>query len=364
MRRIMGRVLAFGCGALLSVAVAADAVGRADGSSDPAEPPPTLAETGLYTDAAAREVDPDHLQFAPQYPLWTDGATKRRWISLPPGGVIDASDPDAWVFPVGTRLWKEFSFEGRPVETRFMELQPSGEWLFAAYEWSADGQEAPLAPARGRANAFPLQGGSFHAIPGLTDCGVCHKSRAAQVLGFSALQLSPDRDPGALHADSPEPDSVDLDDLVDHHLITGLPASLQEHPPRVEARSSTERAALGYLHGNCGHCHNATGKLRDLDLVLSQAADSTEPAALATTLDRPFHDPPPGLSPEALVRIAPGQPDHSGLLARMASRSPALQMPPLGTALVDEAAVALLQRWISELPEAGPIHITTRETNE
>ena len=357
MHRVLRQVLAAGCGVLLSMAVTAQEIGRA-------EPPPTLAETGLYSDIATRMIDPAHLYFAPQYPLWTDGAEKRRWISLPPGGVIDASDPDAWVFPVGTRFWKEFSFGGRPVETRFMELQPDGEWLFAAYEWSADGQEVTLAPARGRGNACPLGGGRFHAIPSVSDCGVCHKSRATQVLGFSALQLSPNRDPGALHADASPGEGVDLDYLLDQRLIVGLPASVRDRPPRIEARSPTERAALGYLHGNCGHCHNATGKLRDLGLVLSQSVSAPEPAALATTLDRPFHDPPPGLAPEAQVRIAPGQPDRSGLLARVASRSLALQMPPLGTALVDEAAVALLQRWISELPEAGPIHITTRENDE
>jgi cytochrome c553 len=365
MRRLAGWVLLAGCGVLLSVAVGAQEAERAGHQSDRAGPPQTLEETGLYSDFAAGQIDPTHLFFAPQYPLWTDGATKRRWISLPPGGVIDASDPDAWVFPVGTRFWKEFAFGGRPVETRFMELGPEGEWLFAAYEWSADGRGATLAPARGRGRAVPLEGGAFHAIPAVTDCGVCHKSRAAQVLGFSALQLSPDRDPGALHADASPSDGVDLAYLLDHQLIVGLPASVRDQPPRIEARSPTERAALGYLHGNCGHCHNATGKLRDLDLVLSQSVGASEQAVLATTLDRPFHDPPPGLSPEALVRIAPGQPDRSGLLARMASRSPALQMPPLGTALVDEAAVALLQRWISELPdtEDGPRQTTTRETD-
>jgi cytochrome c553 len=366
MRRPVPWVLLAGCVALLSVAVAAETVGPADRSLGPVEAPPTLADTGLYRDAAAREIDPGHLVFAPQYPLWTDGATKRRWMALPPGGVIDASDPDAWVFPVGTRLWKEFSFDGRPVETRFMELQPNGEWLFAAYEWSADGGEAMLAPVRGRANAYPLEDGRFHAIPAVTDCGVCHKSRAAQVLGFSALQLSPDRDPGALHADASPGEGVDLDYLLAHRLIVGLPASVRDRPPRIEARSPTERAALGYLHGNCGHCHNATGKLSDLDLVLSQAVGAPEPAALATTLDRPFQDPPPGLAPEAQVRIAPGQPDRSGLLARVASRSPALQMPPLGTALVDEAAVALLRQWISELPmtDVDVTQAMTREETE
>jgi len=70
------------------------------------KPPQTLQQTGLYADFATLRVDPDHLAFAPQYPLWTDGAAKRRWISLPPGTSIDGSDPDAWVFPTGTRLWK------------------------------------------------------------------------------------------------------------------------------------------------------------------------------------------------------------------------------------------------------------------
>jgi hypothetical protein len=59
-----------------------------------------------------------------------------------------------------------------------------------------------------------------------------------------------------------------------------------------------------------------------------------------------------------IARIAPGQPDQSGLLQRMASRHAALQMPPLGTSLVDDEAVALLRRWISELPK------TTGETTQ
>ena len=76
-----------------------------------------LADTGLYQDASAERVAADVLAYTPQYPLWSDGATKRRWIRLPPGAAIDASDPDAWVFPIGTQIWKEFSFGGR-VETR------------------------------------------------------------------------------------------------------------------------------------------------------------------------------------------------------------------------------------------------------
>jgi hypothetical protein len=363
MRQALGWVLLAGWGALLSVAVAADAVGRADQPPEQAEPPPTLEATGLYSDFARREIDPRHLHFAPQYPLWTDGAAKRRWISLPPGGVIDASDPDAWVFPVGTRFWKEFAFDGQPVETRFMELGPGGEWLFAAYEWSRDGEEARLAPVRGRGSAFPLEGGRFHAIPSVSDCGVCHKSRSTRVLGFSALQLSPDRDPSALHGEADLSESIDLAYLRDHDLIVGLPEEFGDVPPRIAAETPTERAALGYLHGNCGHCHNATGKLSDLDLVLDQPVGSPERATHSTTVGRMIREPPPGLPPEAILRVAPGQPDRSGLLHRMASRHAALQMPPLGTQLVDDEAIALLRQWIGELPE-DDVEVTLATTRE
>ena len=59
--------------------------------------PQRLHDTGLYVDGApGLLVRADNLPYAPQYPLWTDGARKRRWIHLPPGSWIDASDPDAW----------------------------------------------------------------------------------------------------------------------------------------------------------------------------------------------------------------------------------------------------------------------------
>jgi len=62
----------------------------------------------------------------------------------------------------------------------------------------------------------------------------------------------------------------------------------------------------------------------------------------------------PGLPAEATFRIAPQHPDRSALLKRIASRYPPLQMPPLGTELVDRQAVDLLQRWIAESEPASP----------
>jgi cytochrome c553 len=311
-------------------------------------PPALLRDTGLYADFATLKVDSRHLAFAPQYPLWTDGAVKRRWISLPPGTAIDASDPDAWVFPVGTRFWKEFAFGGRRIETRMLERLPDG-WRYAAYEWSADGREATLAPAAGQRGAFAFGGGRSHTIPGVTDCKVCHEGRRTPVLGFSLLQLSPDRDSGAPHAESVPAPGVDLAYLVRAGLLVGLPGAMLEAPPRIEAATATERAALGYLHGNCGHCHSADGKLANIGLFLRHVAGAAAEPAVATTVGRPVRKPAPGQSTEAALRVAPGHPARSALAERMGSRWAALQMPPLGTELVDEDALNLVRQWIAEL---------------
>jgi hypothetical protein len=333
-----------GRGALALVAVL---VAGLPAAADPgAGPPASLRDTGLYADFEAREVDPRHIAFAPQYPLWTDGATKRRWVSLPPGTAIDASDPEAWVFPIGTRFWKEFAFDGRRVETRYLERLADGSWRYASYEWTADGREAPLAPERGRLAALALEGGGAHAIPAVTDCKVCHQAGRGEVLGFSALQLSPERDPLALHGEAAGPD---LRALVAAGLIVGLPERLLTDPPRIAATTPAERAVLGYLHGNCGHCQNTAGPLRGLGLHLSHVGEGEAEPAVATTVGRPIRKPAPGQSAETRQRVAPGDPERSALAERMASRYPALQMPPLGTAVADREAIALVRRWIADL---------------
>ena len=313
-----------------------------------AEPPARLADTGLYADPTTKTLAPGVFPFSPQYPLWSDGAVKRRWIRLPAGRAIDASDPDAWVLPIGTRIWKEFAF-ARRIETRYMERTASGEWLYATYRWNEEETEATLAPARGVKRAAESRPGVPYGLPSVADCRACHESGAAPVLGFAALQLSSDRDPLAPHATPPEPGSVDLEELLRRGLVAGLPATIAAHAPRVRAETPTARAALGYLHGNCAHCHNARSPIANLGLFLDVKVDGTCDA-LTSAVGHPSQYRPTGTSIDS--RIVPGDPGASLLITRIASRDSPRQMPPLGTHLVDEEAVALLTRWIAD--ELGP----------
>lgn len=290
------------------------------------EPPRSLRETGFF-DASARK-----LAFSPQYPLWSDGADKQRFIALPPGASVDATQPDAWDFPRGTRLWKTFAHGGRPVETRFIERGADGAWQFAAYVWDAEGRNAELAPPRGTVLAVPAAPGGRYVVPGRGDCLACHGGAAASVLGFAALQLAPE-----------------LRALVERGWLRGLPHELLASTPRIAAGSDIERAALGTLHGNCAQCHHPGPGRVPLRLTLQQrVADAQASAAevLRSMVDAPSRYQP---DPQADARIVvPGDAAASVLLRRMRSRDPRVQMPPLGTEHADEQALALLTQWIRQ----------------
>ena len=334
--------------ALLFVALPAWPAAASRAAGFPPPPLPNrLSATGLFHPGSPETLREGVLPFTPQYPLWSDGTTKRRWISLPPGTVIDALDPDAWEFPTGTRLWKEFR-HGRALETRYLERLADGRWRFASYLWDEEGRDAVLAPEGGAVLAAGSTG--RYVVPSRTDCLACHEGAAVPVLGFSALQLSPDRDPFAPHADPKRASDVNLTRLVETGRLVNMPRALLINAPRIAARSPVERAALGYLHGNCGHCHaGPTGALDGLDLTLAQrVAPGNDSAArtLASLLDHPSRFRPRGIDNPR--RIALDGHGTSTLTLRLRSTSPLTRMPPLGVQVVDDEGVSLVERWIAE----------------
>jgi len=315
-------------------------------SSTPAAPA-RLSDTGLFA-RGSLNIDPRNRVFSPQYPLWSDGAQKTRWIYVPQGAQIDATDLDAWVFPVGTKFWKEFSFNGRRVETRFLWRASERGWVFASYKWNDEQTEATLASADGDPGVAELAPGKRHSIPSVDDCHACHDSASAEVLGFNALQLSTDRDPNAIHGEPLTPAMLTLKTLVDQDMLKTTRTDLVSNPPRIDAATPRTRAVLGYLSTNCGVCHNGKTSLAELGMLLKQPSHSKAPnRALETTIGQPGVFKIAGKE-SASMRLAPGAPDLSALLYRMKSRRPSSQMPPLGTVLPDQEAIAAVTKWIEE----------------
>ena len=141
-----------------------------------------LSETGLYAGEHARtRSHAANRPFSPQYPLWSDGAAKARWIYLPPGTAIDATDPSEWAFPVGTRFWKEFTFGGRKVETRFLWRASAGRWVFATLRLERGADRCCIGTRRRRPRTSPRsRRDAATTSPAANDCRACHGVEAAR----------------------------------------------------------------------------------------------------------------------------------------------------------------------------------------
>lgn len=281
--------------------------------------PERLSGTGLYSDIGARVLADDIVEFTPRFPLWTDGASKRRFLLLPEGGQVDTTDPDDWDFPVGTRFFKEFERDGVVVETR-MNVRLDTEWAAATYLWTDAGDDAERL-LLGVNNAS----GTPHDVPGAAECQACHGGRRNFTLGFSETQL----------------DLGTRIDLYEQGWFT-TPAESELDLATVEAEG------LGVLHANCSHCHNK-GRSHQ-----AQATDCYDPGAyndfdltLPAGLDRATDAPAVSTARDLL-----GSGRDSKVLDRMSRRDKDAErpsMPPLGTEVVDEAGVAAVRAFIEAL---------------
>ena len=162
------------------------------------ELPQRLAETGLYADIATGELAADVVAYTPQFPLWSDGADKRRWIWLPPGTQIDTDDQDEWKFPDGTKLWKEFSVAGIAIETRLIEKRgpADDDWIPISYVWNATrAMRSPPRSARSTragpgTTCLPRANASRDTAAGAASCSASRRSSSRR-RRVAASSISP-----------------------------------------------------------------------------------------------------------------------------------------------------------------------------
>ncbi len=307
--------------------------------------PPTLSASGLFTGIdsnGALKLATGVQPFQPRYALWSDGAAKTRWVYLPPGKKIDTTDPDHWSFPVGTKFWKEFAVGGKRVETRFIERFGPGadDYLYAAYWWKVNDGGSPTDAVLADTDVgVPSASGTNHDIPSQEDCKSCHGPLQEHVLGFSALELN-HLMPG-----------VTIATLMQGGWLSQPPPSNLEFP----GSDMRTRDALGYLHANCGNCHNLTPGVfmipeprMDLRVRIGQRLEQTGAyeTALNVEVTKFYHPQVPTIT----YRIAGGDPSHSGISFRMADLAKDNRMPPVGTKLADSQGLATVNAWIATLP--------------
>ncbi|MCU0687861.1 MAG: hypothetical protein MUF34_37395, partial [Polyangiaceae bacterium] len=279
---------------------------------------------GFFADLETKQPSAELIEFEPRFPLWSDGADKKRWLWLPPGTKIDATDPDHWRFPIGTRVYKEFSRDGKRLETRLVELTGTGtfDYWMGAFVWLDDQSDAVYAK-EGAANVL----GTEHDVPQAKFCPTCHNGEPGKVLGFSAMQLA------ALPAKA-------------MGLVEPAPTPAAG-PPGDE----TARKAFGYLHANCGHCHYDGGiAWRKTNLILRFGVSETVAESSELFLSN-VEVPVEYFEGQGVqLRVDGGVPDQSALFYRMSYRGDEKQMPPLATERIDDEGLGLVRDWIMTLP--------------
>ena len=309
---------------------------------DPAVPQ-TLAATGLFADVASLEPAPGLVEYEVNAPAWSSFASTRRWLALPGNLQIGFSPTGAWELPVGTALVQQFDLPGDSgpfhAETRVLIRQTVG-WRGYTYWWP------PGTPQQTHAElitgslfytyAVDFGGGQSTVdwyYPTPEQCTDCHTQAGGSALGLRTRQVNRVFDAG-----------FGAQNQLDRFACLGLladeigPSASYDHFPDRLGTVSLDRSARTYLDVNCASCHapgspSATG----MDLRFDTPADQTNTLfvpATAGDLDVP-----------GALRIHPGHPGLSVLIARVASLDFDQGMPPLAV-FPDVAGEALLSAWI------------------
>jgi uncharacterized repeat protein (TIGR03806 family) len=289
-------------------------------------------------------------------PLFSDYASKYRFVWTPPGTSATYKDDGVFDFPVGTILAKTFAFPAednpnheRLIETRLLVHAQSG-WIGLPYLWNDAQTEAhlDLAPdpvairyteASGRRHDFT------YFIPNANECKQCHENNHVMLpIGPKARNLNKDY----IYA---EGRSNQLSYWMRSGILQGAPAT--DHAPTAAewndtASGSLDARARAYLDNNCAHCHQpgGTAGYTGVDLRLTMTGDLRNLGVCKSPNSS-------GRVGTLSYDLVPGAPDQSILLARMQSVRPKEMMPQIGRSVVHEEGVALLREWIQAMPSAN-----------
>ena len=272
-------------------------------------------------------------EYVPQYPLYSDNATKRRFIYLPNGQKVNTAAPDDWIYPMGTILYKEFSIDGKKIETRVWEKTAAAEgpasWRSSVYVWKVDQTDADLLtvddfytkPVTERQIYQAGQVEAKYKMVRNGQCVTCHKGSNDNVLGFNYLQLSKAS--------------------LNFNIFKFNSMNYFSVPILVEDQiKGTQKArdAMGYMQSNCATCHSPRGNVNLPNYKHVSGTLLYEGETIITTNNA-------RVSPQ-LPLITFGDLTNSLIYQRLNNRT----MPGILPIAVDQSGVKLLSDWILEPP--------------
>lgn len=309
--------------------------------------PEWLSQTLVFSDLASLTPASGFVPYEPNAPFWSDGAEKRRWIGLPPGGQVGFSPAGNWTFPVGTVVLKHFELETaagpRRLETRVL-YRTAAAWQAFAYRWNeeqTDARRVDLPELAFYTVPNPSSPGSTLSQPWLYlapgQCFQCHTAAAGYALGLRTPQLNGTY-PYALAEDN---QLRAWNHIGWFNTDIGVPSQYQALvDPYDPSSGSLDQRARSYLETNCANCHRPGGPTAlemDLRAGIPIAAMNTHGVlASAGNLGIPN-----------AKRIDPFASDSSIVYQRML-RLDLFRMPPVGSYSFDGVGLQLIRDWIDQ----------------
>ncbi len=309
-------------------------------------PPTLLSQTGAFSDLTNLTTVPGILPYDINLPFWSDNAVKRRWFMVPAGQQVGFERDDGWHLPIGTTFIKHFDLEtviGNPatkrkIETRFLVMTVDGAYGLS-YVWNSNQTDATLVPANGALANYLITSNSLvqtqqWTFPSRSQCLTCHTRHSEFALGFNTRQLNKDIQCGN--------ETVNQIDAISAAGFFTSPVTniylLPSYASSSDTNQSVEFRARSYLAANCANCHQRFGW-----------GFGNWDARIAT----PFYE--AGLITQEYddygylqQMIVPGNTNSTMILQRMKGAS-GQRMPPLGSAIIDQAGVAMVAKWVQTL---------------
>lgn len=290
---------------------------------------PNLSELNLYTgDIADLNVSSKAFAYELSSPLFTDYAHKERLIALPNGEKMMYDGDGLPIFPNNTVIAKTFYYNNneqdlsagrRIIETRVL-IKINGEWVAGDYKWNEDQTDAVLDPIGSEVpvtwiDAEGTERSITYKIPSNTDCYTCHSTfDEATPIGPQLRTLNFSKN-----------GSNQLQGFIDANYIDGIASAdtVDSLPKWDDLNYSLEDRTRAYFDINCAHCHAPGGFCDDqstLDLRYETSFDDSN--------------------------IAPRK---NSIFNRISSFNPGVSMPFIGTSILHDEGVALMQEYLNSL---------------
>ncbi len=258
-------------GDILLAQVGSSQIGRLDYSGSPtgAPLPPTLANTGAFTNLTTLAPSAGIVPYDLNVPFWSDNAIKSRWFSVPNVSQKIGFNPNGnWSFPTGSVWIKHFELEltngvaasRKRLETRFIVRNTNGIYGIT-YRWDS-ATNATLVPEAGTNESFTINdGGNLRTqvwhYPSRSECLACHTAAGGYALGFRTEQLNRNLTYGSLTTN--EISALSAAGYFSAP-VTNNPATLLALAPTTDTSASLEFRARSFLAANCAQCHQPGGQ--------------------------------------------------------------------------------------------------------